>query len=179
MSGTTIYNSKTTLDNSDFLAAMEKAREAADKSIGMMSAIGESIGGLGAKFAGLPGVEVFAGGIKNTMEQGRQFAAQARQISPSISTMVKLRQAFQGAGVSGKDKDTKKPARKVAPLDHFKTTDADRFAKLGLFIGGAPQTPGLSEARRTAKATEGILKGIDLLNKKGFMGPSLTAIYAE
>jgi hypothetical protein len=28
------------------------------------------------------------------------------------------------------------------------------IAKLGLFIGGAPQAPGISEARRTAKATE-------------------------
>jgi len=143
------YDPKMMLDNSGFLAAMGKAREAAAKSIGMMGAIGASIGGMGAKVAGLsaPGDESFSRDINDAMKQGRQFAAQARQ-------------AFQSAGVSDKDMGTKKPD----PLDHFKTPAADRYAKLGLFIGGAPQTPGISEARRTALATEAIKKGIDKLN---------------
>ncbi|MCE0498799.1 MAG: hypothetical protein LV481_12720 [Methylacidiphilales bacterium] len=151
---TSIYDTKMTLDDSGFLAAMEKAREAADKSISMMSAIGESIGGLGAKVAGLsaPGIGAFAGNIKGAMKQ-------ARQASPPVSTLEELRQVFQRSGVSGKDMG----GRKTAPLDHFKTHDADRLAKLGLFIGGAPQTPGISEARRTATATEAMKKGIDKL----------------
>jgi hypothetical protein len=158
---TSIYDTKTTLDNSGFLAVMEKAREAADKSIGMISAIGESIGGLGAKVAGLsaPGIGAFAGNIKDAMEQGRQLAARARQASPPVSTLEELRQAFQRPGVSGKDIG----GRKTVPLDHFKTPDVDHLAKLGLFISNAPQTPGLSEARHTATASEAIKKGIDKL----------------
>jgi len=154
----TIYDTMTR-ENSAFLDTMEKAREAANKSIGMMSAIGQSIGGLS-----VPGIEASARGINDVMEQGRQFAAQARRTSPPISTLAKLRKDLQRTGVSGEDTGTKKPMQKSAPFDHFKTPDTDRLAKLGLFIGGAPQTPGLSEARRTATATEKISKGIDKLN---------------
>jgi hypothetical protein len=160
---TSIYDAKTTLNNSGFLAAMEKAREATDKSIGMMNALGESISGLGVKFTSLSQVETFTKGIKDAMEQGRQFAVRARQASPSLSTMVELQRVFQNAGVVIPDQDTKKSARKAAPLDHFKAPDADRFAKVGLFIGGAPQTPGLSEAKRTAVATEKTVKSLGQL----------------
>jgi hypothetical protein len=133
---------------------------------------------LGVKIAGLS----VPGGIKDVMEQGRQFAAQAQRASSPVSTLAALRQVFQGAGVSGKDMGTKKSAREPASIDHFKTPDADRFAKLGLFIGSAPQTPGLGEAKRTAQATEAIKKGIDKLNvyfTKNNIKANVTAAYAE
>jgi hypothetical protein len=36
--------------------------------------------------------------------------------------------------------------------------DADRLAKIGLFVGGSPAAAGLSELKRTAKATEDTAK---------------------
>jgi hypothetical protein len=149
---------KTAQDDSDFFDAMEKAREIVTESVNMMSTFGEGIGGQNAKFTGLPDIKVFAKDITDAMEQGRQFAVQAQL-------------AFPGIGISRKD--AKKAAEKTAPLTHFKMPDTDRFAKLGLFIGGAPQTPGLTEAKRTAAATEGTFKallGLKDITLKGFSG---------
>ncbi|HUB68014.1 MAG TPA: hypothetical protein VL981_11070 [Candidatus Methylacidiphilales bacterium] len=147
-------------DDSGFLDAMEKVREIMTGSASMMSsALGESIGGQNTKFAGIPDIKVFAKEIKDAMEQGRQFVIQARQ-------------AFPGATIAGEG--AKKPAERAASVAHLKMPDPDRLAKLGLFIGGAPQTPGLTEAKRTANATEATVKKIGTLidvTLKGITGP--------
>jgi hypothetical protein len=179
-----------TLDNSGLLAALAGAREAMNQTLGTLGSLSESLSGLGAKFAAPPGAGAFAGGLKDAMNQGRQFVAQARQVTQSVSTMgAAMQTAFQqvpspsapkaGASDAGGDKETNQPLPRTSPLDHFKAPDIDRWAKVGLFLGGAPQTPGLSEARRAAKAAEEsckLLKQVLLKTDRGGIGRS---VYAE
>lgn len=54
----------------------------------------------------------------------------------------------------------------------LKMPESDRLAKLGLFVGGAPAAPGLSEAKRTAAATEKAAARLDqLVNGKYYRTP--------
>ena len=59
-------------------------------------------------------------------------------------------------------KDDKKTAPGFLPLS-YKMPEGDRLSKFGLFVGASPSAPGLSEARRTAAATEGSLKTLNEL----------------
>jgi hypothetical protein len=62
----------------------------------------------------------------------------------------------------------------------YKMPDSDRLAKVGLFIGGSPATPGLTEAKRTAAATERMSKSMDsLLAVQKSSSHSMTALFAE
>jgi hypothetical protein len=48
----------------------------------------------------------------------------------------------------------------------YKPPDADRLAKIGLFVGGSPATPGLTEAKRTAAASEQTNKLLTVIEGK-------------
>ena len=156
---TSIHDTKLTPDHAAFLAAMEQARETADKSIALMNAVSKSLGDLS-----VPGIDPVAGGIKNVLRQGRQAAARARR-------------TFPGAGISAPDMSLRRAAHRTLP-GHFKMPDADHFARLGLFIGNAPQSPGLSEARRTAIATEALVKKMDRLINSAKGGVAPIAVFA-
>jgi hypothetical protein len=54
----------------------------------------------------------------------------------------------------------------------YKLPEGDRLAKVGLFIGGATASPGLSEARRTAAGVEKSSKTLDAI--KTLLGKPLT-----
>jgi len=51
------------------------------------------------------------------------------------------------------------------PSLSYKMPEGDRLSKLGLFVGASPSAPGLSEARRTANATETLVKKWELLGQ--------------
>jgi hypothetical protein len=96
---------------------------------------------------------------------------QAKVLDPGEATkdlatkLAQLNASLDSRG--GKDEEGEKkgvdtPAGASSSLA-LKMPEGDRLAKLGLFIGGAPATPGLTEARRTANATEKALRTLDTL----------------
>jgi hypothetical protein len=63
----------------------------------------------------------------------------------------------------------------------YKMPESDRLSRVGLFVGSSPATPGLTEARRTAQATEesrGILRQILVHFSNGSVQHDV-AVYAE
>jgi hypothetical protein len=60
----------------------------------------------------------------------------------------------------------------------YKMPEGDRLAKVGLFVGGSTATPGLSEARRTAVATEATARGVArIVNVSGGRPGQTAAVY--
>lgn len=58
-------------------------------------------------------------------------------------------------------------AGNTTPNINYKMPEADQRARLGFFIGGAPAMPGISEARRTADATERTQKLLEKIIASG------------
>jgi hypothetical protein len=61
---------------------------------------------------------------------------------------------------------------------NYKLPEGDRLAKVGLFLGSAAASPGLSELRRTANATEATAKAVArIVNVTGGRPGQTTAVY--
>ena len=91
---------------------------------------------------------------------------EAKKLADLIASLAA--KVAPAAGAAPADGSQKTPGA-TSGLSIKNTDNADRLAKLGLFIGGAPQTPGIGEARRTATATEESRK---LLTKIVQWGPN-------
>ena len=101
MAAATVSEYKMVLENSGFIEKMNAARESAGKAVETFRTVALGLTGLGGAFAAFQGAEAITEGLKGAIEQGRQFAVQARQTSQSVATLVELKRAFEEAGISG------------------------------------------------------------------------------
>jgi hypothetical protein len=108
--------------------------------------------------------------------QSEKVLDPSKAIADLKKTMSILDQKYQQDAAEAGNKSPSLPAGPGESMK-YKLPDGDRLEKLGLFIGGSPATPGLSEARRTANATEQSLKQLNVLtNLLGRDGLKTTTI---
>jgi hypothetical protein len=99
--------------------------------------------------------------IKKNFKASTTFDASAETAQRTALIASLSAQGKAAAANSAQPPDTADApsARSLA----YKMPEGDRLAKIGLFIGGSPTTAGLSEAKRTAAATEKTSRSMDSL----------------
>ena len=95
-----VLDAKMTLENSGFVAGMNKAREATARATDVMRTAVMGLTGLGAAFGAFRSVEGVIDGVMGAFERGRNLMDLSRQTTTNVRDLVVLQQAFRDSGAS-------------------------------------------------------------------------------
>lgn len=159
MSVFSVLAGKITLDNAEFVAAMNKAREASSRAIETFKGVALGVTGLGATFAGFRGAENFAEGIRDAIETGRQLVVQARQMSTNVASVVQLRKAFQDAGVDAGEAGTAvfMLQKALGGVSEEGVPTSTAFARIGISIADLKKLNPVEQFRAIANGLQRLL----------------------